>query len=166
MPEPIQRVASGLNTLLALQSGAGPRQLADTIGGVLELLQFYGVTGLSQLSNGNAALTEGNPVSVTPSAKNWVVLFGAWGTIVKTATVTALRGEVYVRRGNLNFAQLLFAEQLGPFGATETGNAAFGGMLPYPLLLPPNSQVQVIPSIIGTDANVNANVLCEFGLLG
>jgi len=161
---PIQRYPRGLSDLLTIFGGETPQELARQIVGTLELVDFYGLTQLQQGSANNAALAEGGFVTFTPSPTNWTILFGLWGLIVKTATMTALRGELYIRRGTAS-SQFFYGEQLGPFGATETGNVGFGKRIERPLILPPGSFVAATPSIIGTDANANVTVSCEFGTL-
>lgn len=160
----IQRVPRGLNELLSIAGGATPVELEERTRGTLELLQFYASTQLQAVSANNAAVVEANTLLVKMSAERWTVLFSASATFVKTATVTALRGTISLNR-RTPFDAVLFTEELGPFGATETGGANFGGMLPYPLLCPPDSILRVTPNIIGTDANVNATIIAEFGLL-
>lgn len=164
MPFGIQRVPRGLADLLNIFGGATPRELEDRIRGSLDMLQMYGTTQLQSAAATNAAAAENAAVAVILSSTRWTVLFAAHGTVVKTATVTALRADVTLNRGT-QFSPLLFADELGPFGATETGNASFGGMLPYPLLCPPGSLVQCTARIIGTDATANVSVFAEFGTL-
>lgn len=161
----IQRVPQGLQNLLALQGADTPIQLDDKIAGVIDLLQMYGLQQRQGASASNAAAAEGAAVIVTPSARDWVVLFGAHGNFTKTATQTALRGEVFLNR-TAGSSILLAGEDLGPFGATETGSAAVGGYLPYPLLLPPNSFVFAQASVIGTDATAAVSCVVEFGVIG
>ena len=164
MPEKIQRLPSGLIELLSISGGQTPRELEDRIGGVLELLQFYGLTQRQTLSL-TAAANEGVLNTITPAPTSWAVLFAAHANFTKTATLTALRGEVYLNR-TAGANVLLFSSELGPFGATETGTAAIGGYLHYPLLLPPGSTVSSMAPVIGTDANNNQSVTAEFGILG
>lgn len=164
MPEKIQRVPLGLQNLLNLNSGFSPGNLADALQLVLEALQFYGLNQRQVGTVQNAVAAEGTAVTVPLPTTSWSVLFACHGVIVKTATVTALRGEIFYNRGGL--AVLHEAAELGPFGATETGSCSFGGLLPYPLLMPPGSSVTTIPRIIGTDANANVTCNAEFGVLG
>lgn len=161
----IQRVPRGLNNLLNIFGGGTPVDLEDRIRGTLELLQMYGTTQLQSQSANTAAAVEGAGTPVTLSQSSWTVLFMATGIIVKTATMTALRGRIAINRVVQN-SPILFAEELGPFGATETGNVNFGGLLPYPLLCPPGTIVSATPEIIGTDANANVTTVVEFGVLG
>jgi len=165
VPLLIQRLPRGLSELMSIFGGVTPRDLHDSVQGGVELLQFYGMTQLQTGLAANAALAEGGTLTITPSASSWCVLFAASMTIAKTATMTALRAEIAVNRRTLQSC-FLFGESLGPFGATETGNVGFGGFLAYPLLLPPGSTVNATPTVIGTDANANCNVVAEFGVLG
>lgn len=165
MAETIQRVPRGLGEVLSTFGGVTPAKIEDAIRGTLDLLQFYGLTQLQSAFQFNAAAAEGAAVTVTPSASAWTVLYGAYGVIGKTATMTALRGNVVVNR-RTQFDGLLFSDELGPFGATETGNCAFGGRLPFPLLLPPGSTVSASAQIIGTDATATVSIFAEFGVLG
>ena len=161
----IQRVPLGLQNLLSTSGGETPRDLAKEIVGSIETLQLY---GLSQLQTGigtNAALAEGASVQVVLHASLWTVCYALQGSIVKTGTMTALRASLSLNR-RLATSPNVFAEELGPFGATETGGASFGGYLPYPIICPPGSFAQLFIGILGTDANCNASVLAEFGVLG
>lgn len=164
MPFKIQRVPRGLNQILSIFGGASPTEMEDRVRLTLESLQLYGTTQLSASTSTNAATAEGANVSVTlPNA--WTVLYSVHCSVVKTATMTALRMSGAVNRGTLT-GILLFSEECGPFGATETGTIAVGGLLPYPLVCPPLSVVSVTPLIIGTDATASVGCFTEFGLLG
>jgi len=154
-----------LNVLNSVTSGDNPRILRDEVQGVLELLQFYGLNQRQVLVTINAALTEGTPLSqVLPNS--WCVLFGVEIQIIKTATLTALRGSISLSRAAQGAAIAVKSEDLGPFGATETGTARMAYQCPYPLLMPPLSTVISRADIIGTDANVNATLSVEVGVLG
>lgn len=163
MPFKVQRVPRGLSELLNLFGGETPRDLATEIHGSLETLQFYGTT---QLQSGftSGVVVEGGSSGIS-LGNAWTVLFGVTGTIAKTATMTALRASLVLNR-RTQFDSLLFTEALGPFGATETGNANFGGRLPYPLICPPGTAVACRLDILGTDANATVSVFAEYGLLG
>jgi hypothetical protein len=165
MAETVQRVPRGLGQVLSTFGGVTPGKIEDSIRGSLDLLQFYGLTQLQSAFANNAAAAEGIAVPVVLSASSWTILFGCTGNIGKTGTMTALRANLTMNRGTA-FDALLFAEELGPFGATETGNAAFGGRLPFPVLLPPGATVACAASIIGTDATASVSVFAEFGTLG
>lgn len=166
MPELIQRVPRGLGNLLSLQSGQTPRNIADELVGTLDLLQFYGQTQVQTAQANNAAVAEGVSVTVIPSAQSWIVLFAASVLIVKTATMTALRGAVSYQRSSTNLLLRLAEDQLGPFGATETGTCAVGWVNPAGMICPPGTQITGSAVIIGTDATADVTVRCEFGLLG
>lgn len=165
MPLPIQRVPHGLGEILSIFGGQTPQTLSDQVSGVLELVQYYGLQQNRVAFTNNAALAEGGNVDLTLSTTAWTVLFAAEGTAIKTATMTALRLAVKIQR-NATSDISLFNEELGPFGATETGACRVGGYLAYPLLCPPNTLVRCQPSIIGTDATANCTISAEFGTLG
>lgn len=164
MPLPIQRVPRGLADVLSIFGGEGPRLLADTIHGEIGLLQFYALQQRTALSTVNAAAAEGTAVTVALPGQ-WCLLLSATVTIAKTATVTALRAELAVNRGSPNGGPYR-SEALGPFGATETGNATVVFVPDTPLLCPPNTTVVGVASIIGTDATASVTVVAEFGILG
>lgn len=165
-PFKIQRVPRGLNDLLSTYGGETPIQLEDRIFGMVELLQMYGLNQLQTNTANNAATAENSGPSFVLSATRWTVLFSAHGTIVKTATMTALRASVLLNRVTRDSAIVWASDSLGPFGATETGNCDFGGRLPYPLLCPPGSSVATLLQILGTDATANVSVFAEYGVLG
>lgn len=167
MPQKIQRNARGLEALLSLQGSQLPIELEDRIRGTVELTQFYGSMQRRVFSANNAALAEGSAVAVTPSIANWIVLFAIGVTVIKTATVTALRASAEIAINNdSNQVIGLVSDELGPFGATETGAASATLVLPYPMILPPNTALQGRPNIIGTDANANVSVFGLVGILG
>ena len=161
----IQRVPRGLNELLSIVGGQTPAELEQRTQLTLESIQFYGTQQLQSGFANNAAAAEAAAVNLTLHPSAWTVLFGAQGAILKTGTMTALRGEVGIVR-RTQFGVMLFAEELGPFGATETGTVSWGGYLPYPLLCPPGTIVNARASVIGTDATANVSVFAEFGVLG
>jgi len=165
MPLSIQRVPKGLSDLLSVFGGQTPRQLSEQISGVLELVQFYGLQQRQVATATNAALAEGALVAIT--VPTWTVLFGAEVIISKTATMTALRGAVVLQRGGSGSGTItLAAQELGPFGATETGFVSVPAWLPYPLILPPQARILGQPQIIGTDANAVVTISAEIGTLG
>lgn len=167
-PQDIQRVPLGLlNVLSMAASGENPRILASQVAGVLELLQFYGLTQRQVLIGTDAALAEGGSISVTPSLTAWAVLFAMSVSVTKTATMTALRAACFIRRSGVGVPQMYASDDLGPFGATETGTASVV-YVPgsAPLLLPPGTVLTGLPQIIGTDATAAVTVQAEIGLLG
>jgi hypothetical protein len=163
VPFPIQRVAQGLLNLLSLQGGNGPHALEENVRSILDVMQLYGLQQLQTLS-ASANPAEGSSVSLSLSASSWTVLFGCSAEFTKTATLTALRGQVALTRSG--FTQPLAAEELGPFGATETGVATVAFWAPYPIVCPPGSLVTAVPTIIGTDASVFTTARAHFGVLG
>lgn len=166
MPFKIQRVPRGLNDLLSISGGQTPIELEERVRSVLDILQLYGQSQLQTGFVNNAASAEAAVTNLTLHATSWTVLFSVNCALVKTATLTALAGRISMNR-RTEFGSLLFAENnLGPFGATETGTINFGGMLPYPVLCPPGTTVGAVPAIVGTDATVNISVFAEFGVLG
>jgi hypothetical protein len=161
----IQRVPRGLNDLLSSFGGATPTELEDRVRGSLELLQLYGTTQLQAASANAPAAAEGASIALTLSNR-WTVLFNAQGQVLKTATMTALRIAVSLNRNVQGGSALLFSDEGGPFGATESGFVRIGGQLPYPLLCPPGTALQTTLDILGTDASANISVVAEFGVLG
>lgn len=166
MPLKIQRVPRGLIELLNMSGGETPRELEDRVRATLDLLQVYGLMQRRIFSANNAAAAEGTAVQVIPSSTQWTILFDLGCTIIKTATVTALRAAVEISLNNdVNQVIGLESAELGPFGATETGAAGFAHNCPYPRILPPNTAFQARPNIIGTDATCNISVFAHVGVL-
>jgi len=167
VPFRIQRPARGLNDLLSIFGGGTPSELEDRVRGTIELVQFYALNQRQVATTSNGALVEGNALVLVPSASQWVVLFDLTCTIVKTATMTALRGATFIRYNNdQNQEAAIASEELGPFGATETGAVTVTGGLYYPRLLPPGSAVGCRCQIIGTDANASVILGANFGVVG
>lgn len=163
----IQRLPRGLNDLLTIFGGETPRELEDRIRGTVDLLQFYGLTQEQVKATNVAAAAEGAVAGVQLSADRWTVLFDATLTVIKTATVTAIRGSVSVRLNNdVNQEYGLASESLDPFGATETGPASVVARINFPRLCPPNSFVIGRLDILGTDATANITTGAHFGVLG
>jgi hypothetical protein len=164
-PQSIQRFPAGLLNVLNMQSaGETPRELASSISGVLELLQYYGLTQRQTLFATNGALAEAGFVSLA-ALTTWAVLFAATASVAKTATMTALRAAVFVQRGT-GLGIPVVSEELGPFGATETGTVTACFVSPYGILLPPGSVISASPQIIGTDATAACTVTADLGVLG
>lgn len=161
----IQRVPLGLQSVLATSGGETPRELAKEIRGCVDVLQLYGLTQLQSNQANAAALAEGTNVTLTLSQTAWTIVYCLQGSIIKTATMTALRASVSLNRRS-GASPNVFSEELGPFGANETGLVAFGGYLPYPVVCPPGTTAQLFLQILGTDATCNATILAEFGVLG
>ena len=164
------RVPRGLLPALSLQSsGQGPNQFEDSVRGVLEMLQFYGQTQLQVQVATNAALAEGNGITIqVPATQHWVA-FSICGTVVKTATMTALRCNVGLApQGSVPApaAGALYSEELGPFGATETGNCSIAYAFPYPRLLLPGTLIAFGLEILGTDATASCTLSVTVGVLG
>lgn len=168
MTLPIQRVPAGLGQLLSTFGGTTPRELEEVAHGSIELLQMYGLSQRQTLVGANGALAEGGSVlALTGAQTNWSVLFGIEMQVVKTGTMTALAASLRIGR-NAGAPSLAVhaAASLGPFGATETGTVRLAWWAPYPVLLPPGSQVLVGLDILGTDATAAVNALAEIGILG
>lgn len=167
MPFGIQRVARGVMELLSLQGGEGPKSLEDQVKATLDLLQFYGLQQLQTITANNAALAEGGFVSVIPSSRNWTVLFTAVSSVNITATMTALDHVIVLQRNGPAATTSPIAHRARTnFGATVTGFDHLPVIFPYPMLLPPNTQISASPSIIGTDATADVTIRCEIGSLG
>lgn len=163
----IQRVPPGLLNVIGNFGGQTPPRLAQEVIGALELLQYYGLQQRQVLSAANAAIAEG--ANLTLQLPNtWCVMYAVAFNAIKTATMTALRVSVLMNRGGIAGVaqQSILSEELGPFGATETGAATSALVLPYPMLFPPSSQLIGVCQIIGTDATANVNMSCEVGSLG
>lgn len=164
-PFTIQRIPRGLLNVLGNYGGQTPPELAQQTVGVMDILQMYGLTQLQTGFLSNAALAEGGNVIITPSVSSWTILFSCSNFLVKTATMTAARTSIAINRVT-QFGVAYHATEWGPFGATETGTASDGFILPYPLLCPPGTTVTGNLAILGTDATANYGVFAEFGVLG
>lgn len=164
MTLPIQRVPNALGQVLSTFGGQTPRELAEQVRGQLDLLQFYGLTQLQNQQAVNAALAEAGNIDLTVPANQHWLLFAAQAIVLKTATMTALRGSLQAGPpGQLN---ILSSEEGGPFGATETGNVRIGFYAPYPRLLLPGWQIRFNLDILGTDANASCVLAAQIGVLG
>ena len=167
MPFKVQRVPRGLHELLSLTGGETPRELEDRVRCNLELLQFFALQQRQNFSANDPALTEGNHVSNTPEPSRWIVLFSMSGTVIKTATMTALRIALALRyNGSATQEEGVMSEELGPFGATESGAVSVIWQCPYPRILPPATQFLTRLQILGTDANASVTIGCHYGVLG
>lgn len=165
MAEKIQRVPRGLNELLTISGGATPRLLEDSLRTVLDTLQLYGMSQLQTTQGSNVAAAEGAGAGAVLPANVWIVLFGLTAFVVKTATMTALRVSLQLNRST-TAGSIVLEEELGPFGATETGTVGFGYRFPYPLICPPGSTASALISVLGTDATASITCRAEFGVLG
>src|SRR4029453_11687560 len=121
MPFKIGRHPRGLTNALTLFGGVGPEELEDRARAVVDLLQFYGMQQQAVLTQNAGALAEGSFVAVS-SSTTFALLYAATGTVIKTATATALRMSITGVRNGSNGCQHASSD-LGPFGATETGPA-------------------------------------------
>lgn len=147
--------------------GRLPQELLTDLRPMLDLLQFYGLQQRTNVAVASAALAEGAVIQIAPSRTQWFILFDATLTITKTATMTALTGQVAMRyNADLNQEVGLKSEQLGPFGATETGQVSVIWTAPYPRICPPNTEILGRCPIIGTDANAAVVIGANCGILG
>lgn len=160
----IQRVARGLSDVLSIFGGQTPKELEDRVAPGLELIQFYGLSHLRRVVQGNAALAEGGAVDIVSPGNEWWVVWSIHAELVKTATMTACHLRLEIGQGSV--AGTVFAGAMGPFGATETGTVTTGFMLPYPRILPPTSIIRCAMGILGTDATANVAVAAVVGVLG
>ena len=158
MPFKIQRVARGLQNLLSLSGGDGPRELEDRVRPIIDLLQLYGQSQ-KQILTASGTPAEAAPVSLTTPTDAWCVLFNAAATATKTATMTALRVQLWV--DTIAVASV----EGGPFGATETGGVACPFVPPYPWILPPGTGIFATCPIIGTDATAALGISARIGVL-
>lgn len=164
MPFRIQRVPQGLNPMLSLSGGNTPVELEERVRPTLDLTQLYGLQQIQVFTAVNGAAAEAADVTAALPAV-WCMLFSCHATIVKTATMTALRGELFLNLGGSGQG-CIAAQELGPFGATETGVVRVPYVSPFPRLLPPNSSVSARAVIIGTDATANVSVNVVVGIFG
>lgn len=171
MPFRIQRVPQGLLNLLSIFGGTTPQELEDRVRASIDLTQFYGLQQIRFLQETNAALAEGSAVSVLSAAsgtdglaKQWCVLFHCTGIFQKTATATALRGAMQIARQSGNYTPVA-SEELGPFGATETGSTDVCFVPPYPMLLVPPWDIRAALRILGTDATAVVTSQALVGVL-
>ena len=160
----IQRVPRALNTLLNVSGGATPAELLDGVRGVVDLLQLYGASQLQTRTATNAALAEGANLTITIPANETWILYSLTLLIAKTATMTALRGALFAGV-DVNTLGGLASQELGPFGATETGAVRVVFYAPYPRLLFPGMVLAGAAEIIGTDATCNAFLSAQVGIL-
>lgn len=170
MPFKIQRVPRGLDQLLSTFGGQTPIQLADDVRAIIDLLQFYGLTQRSHAAGAVAGVGSSliNPqVTITPSLTNWSILFTAMAGIqpIAAATTWVGFGPILARAGTpgvSGFSILKAYEAAPPVGA----NAFAEFVAPYPMLLPPGTQVGCLMwSTLGAGAQ-NVTISAEFGLLG
>lgn len=166
----VQRVPQGLLDVLSIKGvDFLPSELSRQVVPVLELLQYYGLQQQQVVFNNNPVLAEAGTVGTTnvvgDSANKWAILFGATATIGKTATMTAARISIVVQRNGSN-GLTVASEEMGPFGATETGAANLAWVAPYPLLLRPPWDIRAFLGILGTDATASVSIVAELGLLG
>lgn len=165
MPETIQRVPRGLANVLGNFSALTPRVMLDELRPTIDLLQMFGNSQRQQLSAQDAALAEGTDLNIVcPDA--WIVLFAFSLSVVKTATMTALRGDLLINRTTVGSGMRYASQELGPFGATETGGASVVFVPPYPLLLSPRSTLVSRLAILGTDATAFCAAFADVGVLG
>jgi len=168
VPFGIQRVPKGLNDVLNIFGGATPRELEDRVRGSLELIQYYGLQQRRVSKTNDPALAEGSTgLGIILSQTQWCVLFVLSVTVIKTATMTALRSGLFINRQSGGAAvddQQVASEEQGPFGATESGAAGVIYVPPYPMLMPPGASVRGIVQILGTDATANTTLSVEFGV--
>lgn len=167
MPFKIQRVPRGLLNLLNINGPQSPPELEDRVRSVVDLLQMYGLSQERVEGNNNAALAEGTDMATGAPLPNWALLYECSLTVIKTATMTALRGNLWVRIAGLASQEYsLAAEEMGPFGATETGSCTMVWTAPYPRLLAPGTLIGCRVQILGTDATCNAVIGAHLGVLG
>lgn len=160
----VQRVPRGLSDLLTIFGGEHPSGLVPELRGVIDVIQFYGLNNLTTLATSNAALAEGGNVQLTVPDRQFWLLYALHATIVKTATMTALRADLQIGQGS-NFG-VYAAEELGPFGATETGDVRFSYVPATPRVLLPQMALRASLEILGTDATANVSVVAHVGILG
>lgn len=164
MPDRIQRVPTAFGRLLSLASGDGPHVLADDLRATLDLLQFYGMTQFARVDTTDAVAAEGTVLEqVVPDGQIWV-LFAMHFVVQKTATMTALR--VSLAWGQAGLPMVVHSDELGPFGATETGLISTGLMLPYPKILLPGMNARGRLDVLGTDATAACTFSAGIGRLG
>lgn len=153
--------------MLSIFGGATPTELEDRVRPTIDLLQMYGLTQGQTKAANDPASPENGTTGVVLSATQWTVVFAVTATVIKTATVTALRVSCGIRiSADLTQEFALASESLDPFGATETGAATVVGRISYPILCPPGSLAIGRIQILGTDATANITVGAYFGTVG
>jgi hypothetical protein len=162
----VQRVPAGLLQVLnAVSGGENPRLIGEQVSGVLDLLQFYGLSQRTNLTATNAALAEGATLGIV-LPNSWCVMYGIEFQVTKTATLTALSTSISLQRNAGASSSCVSDREYTAFGATVTGVQRHGWFAEYPVLMPPGSVIIARADIIGTDATVSAGLITEIGVLG
>lgn len=163
MPFLIQRVPRGLNELLSIFGGQTPKEMEDRVRGSLELMQFYG-SMLRRNFSSAATPTAQNAILSATITTNWAVLFSASCQAARTATMTALRMSVFVS-GPGGISSCVVAGEASPYAATALGTYRLQWFAPYPVLIPPNTNIFANVDSLGTDATVTIVASCDLGIL-
>jgi hypothetical protein len=167
MPFPIQRVPQGLSQLLSTFGGQTPMAMADQVIGVLDLLQFYGLSQRQTLTMGVAgagASTTDPQAFVIPSASNWSVLFTVHATLVLQVGTTSVGFGVSVQRPGSG-AAALETRDYGT-GLVVGSRLCVAHQPGQPLLLPPGSRVGGwMYSTLGSGVQ-DVAVTADIGVLG
>lgn len=168
-PGSIQRVPAGLLNVLGMQSaGSTPPELAQLVSGVIDLLQFYGLTQRQVLSATQVAvgpLTDLNLELTPPTA--WGILFNANANAGIVAGMTGMQIVLGLQRG----ATGVFAAVASKIYLNAAGDLDDSGLWAifnpaYPLLLPPSSTLRVHLGGVAGVAGADIGVVGEIGLLG
>lgn len=167
----IQRVPQGLLNLLSIREGSTPQALEENICGVLELLQYYGLTQRQVLQGSAAAAVVGSQTSLGAGGGSalptnaWAILFGAYAFVTKAAAMTDLGFSIALRRGSGLYTHVAFNSQPHVFGAAD-GSEGVAFTAPYPILLPPGSDIAVNLGILNGVANAAVSIGADVGVLG
>lgn len=164
MPFKISRVPRGLTEVLSAYGGVTPGELEDRARGVIDLLQFYGLSQVQRLQDVNPTMAEGGNFSkIVPANQYWVV-YQMGIAFAKTATMTAFSFSIGL--GPNGSSVSVMSRSFEPYGATENGTVSWGEMLPYPRLLLPGWAIDYRLDILGTDATANVSMASLVGILG
>jgi hypothetical protein len=156
----VQRIPGGLLELLSAKtSGFTLDNVSRELVPVLDMLQLFGLgQPIETINVTDAALAEAGQIFITVPATEWWVLYAAGSHYVRTSTQTGVIMSLGIATGTPAVSVPVAAgpkESVAPGVAAGVDCVAITWMPPYPMMLPPGTQLVFQLDILGTDATLS-----------
>ena len=160
----VQRIPGGLLELLSAKtSGFTLDNISRQLVPVLDMLQLFGLgQPIETINEVDATMAEADQTIITVPDTEWWLVYAAGSHYEKTGTMSAILMSLGISTGTpgVSVPVAIGPNEVAGLGVTAGADCvAIAWMPPYPMMLPPGSQLVFQLDILGTDAT--AAVACR-----
>ena len=158
-----------LELLSAKTSGFTLEHINSELRLTLDMLQLFGLgQPIETINEVDATMAEADQVIITVPSTEWWLLYAAGSHYVRSATQTGIVMSLGIATGTPSVSVPVATgpkESVAPGVAAGVDCVAIAWMPPYPMLLPPGTQLVFQLDILGTDADVSVACRARIGRL-